>query len=151
MPKVLTLTLIQKDQELLLGLKKRGFGMGKWNGFGGKLEPGETIIEAASREVYEECNLASKNLVEFGLINFSWLSKQQDLEVHVFKCTEFSGEVEESEEMKPAWFSLDKIPYNKMWDDANYWLPLFLANKKFEADFIFDDNDKVIKHEIREK
>jgi 8-oxo-dGTP pyrophosphatase MutT (NUDIX family) len=151
MPKVLTLTLIQKDNQLLLGLKKRGFGMGKWNGFGGKPELGETIIEAAAREVYEECNLVPKDLVEVGLINFSWQNKQQDLEVHVFKCLEFSGEIEESEEMKPAWFSLDQIPYNKMWDDDNYWLPLFLANKKFEADFVFDDNDKVIKHEIREK
>ncbi len=151
MPKILTLTLIQKDQKLLLGLKKRGFGMGKWNGFSGKPELGETIMEAAAREVYEECNLAVKNLEEVGLINFSWLNKQQDLEVHVFKCTEFSGKIEESEEMKPAWFSLDKIPYDKMWDDDNYWLPIFLANKKFEADFVFDDNDKVIKHKLIEK
>lgn len=151
MPKILTLTLIQKNNQLLLGLKKRGFGMGKWNGFGGKVEAGETILEAAAREVFEECNLIPKNLEEVALINFSWQNKKQDLEVHIFKCTEFSGEAEESEEMKPVWFSLDKIPYAKMWDDDNYWLPLFLANKKFIAEFIFADNDKVVKHQIIEK
>ncbi len=34
---------------VLLGMKKRGFGAGKWNGFGGKVDPGETIVEAAAR------------------------------------------------------------------------------------------------------
>lgn len=39
------------DIKVLLGLKKRGLGVDKWNGFGGKLEPGETIEEAAKREM----------------------------------------------------------------------------------------------------
>lgn len=57
-PKRLTLVLLRatidaKDQ-ILLGMKKRGFGMGKWNGFGGKVEPGETIEEGALREMAEE-------------------------------------------------------------------------------------------------
>ena len=53
--KVLTLVLLREDNQVLLGMKKRGFGVGKWNGFGGKLEPGETVVEAAAREVKEEC------------------------------------------------------------------------------------------------
>ena len=53
--KVLTLVLLREDNRVLLGMKKRGFGVGKWNGFGGKLEPGETVLEAAAREVKEEC------------------------------------------------------------------------------------------------
>ena len=47
--KLLTLTLVQRENEVLLGFKKRGFGQGKWNGFGGKVEPGETIVNAAVR------------------------------------------------------------------------------------------------------
>ena len=53
--KVLTLVLLREDNRVLLGMKKRGFGAGKWNGFGGKLEAGETVVEAAAREVREEC------------------------------------------------------------------------------------------------
>ena len=44
---------------LLLGLKKRGFGQGKWNGFGGKLDEGETPRQAAIREMKEESDVES--------------------------------------------------------------------------------------------
>ncbi|KAJ1429629.1 hypothetical protein B484DRAFT_396306, partial [Ochromonadaceae sp. CCMP2298] len=33
----------QGVREVLLGMKKRGFGAGKWNGFGGKMDPGESM------------------------------------------------------------------------------------------------------------
>ena len=37
------------NKKILLGFKKRGFGVNKWNGLGGKCEPNETIIECAKR------------------------------------------------------------------------------------------------------
>lgn len=49
--KLMTLTMILKDDEILLGMKNRGMGKGKWNGFGGKVEPNETIDDAAIRYV----------------------------------------------------------------------------------------------------
>lgn len=48
-PKLLTLVLVVQPGKVLLGMKKRGFGVGKWNGFGGKVQPGETIEDAARR------------------------------------------------------------------------------------------------------
>lgn len=53
-PKRLTLVLLEKGSEILLGLKKRGFGKGLWNGFGGKVEPGEEIVDAATRYVFSK-------------------------------------------------------------------------------------------------
>jgi len=47
--KILTLAFVRRPGEILLGYKKRGFGVGKWNGFGGKVEIGETIHDAAKR------------------------------------------------------------------------------------------------------
>ena len=47
--KLFTLVIVLDGDKTLLGWKKRGFGVGKWNGFGGKVEPGETIINAAKR------------------------------------------------------------------------------------------------------
>lgn len=47
--KLLTLVMIMKDNKLLLGMKKRGFGKGRWNGFGGKVQENETILDAAKR------------------------------------------------------------------------------------------------------
>ena len=50
------LVIVNQDSKVLLGMKKRGFGTGFYNGFGGKVEPGETILEAAVREVqYSAC------------------------------------------------------------------------------------------------
>ena len=56
--KLVTLCLLVKDDKVLLAMKKRGFGMGKWNGVGGKVEDGETIEMAAARETGEEIGVA---------------------------------------------------------------------------------------------
>ncbi len=56
--KVCTLLLLKHENRVLLGMKKRGFGMGKWNGFGGKVDPGETLLAAALREMQEESGVA---------------------------------------------------------------------------------------------
>ena len=47
--KLLTLVLVREPGKILLGMKKRGFGQGRWNGFGGKVENGESILEGAKR------------------------------------------------------------------------------------------------------
>ena len=45
--KLYTLVLVIEGDRILLGLKKRGFGVGWWNGFGGKINHNETIEDAA--------------------------------------------------------------------------------------------------------
>jgi len=136
--KKLTLCLAVNESEILLGLKKRGFGEGRWNGFGGKLEKRETIEEAARREVFEESGLIVKELEKKGIITFEFESDQETLEVHIFQILNFEGEAKESEEMKPRWFNKKEIPFDKMWSDDKYWLPLFLDGKKFKGRFLFD-------------
>jgi 8-oxo-dGTP diphosphatase len=46
-----------RGPEVLLGLKKTGFGAGKWVGLGGHIEEGEKPEAAAVREVQEESSL----------------------------------------------------------------------------------------------
>ncbi len=146
----MTLTIIHQDDKLLLGMKKRGFGMGRYNGFGGKVEKDETIEEAARREVFEEVNLELIDLIQLGTIEFSWKEKSEVLEVHIFKSTKFNGIPEETEEMRPEWFDIKDIPFKKMWSDDPYWFPLFLENKKFNGKFVFDKKDQVVEHKINE-
>lgn len=147
---VLTLCLITQDNKILLGLKKRGFGAGKWNGFGGKVEAGETIQASLLREVKEESGLEIIDLAKVGLLNFEYHNKAEIFEVHVFKATKFSGEIQESEEMKPAWFEINDIPYDKMWPDDAHWLPLLLEGKKFSGRFIFGAGDVIKTKELKE-
>ena len=136
--KQLTLVIIHQNHRVLLGMKKRGFGAGRWNGFGGKIELGETISEAAERELFEEANIVADNLEEFGILNFKFVDQTPDLEVHIFRANSFSGELMETEEMRPQWFKIDEIPYDKMWADDIFWLPLLIKGEKFKGEFIFD-------------
>ncbi len=150
MKKVFTLCLIVKDGRILLGMKKRGFGMGKWNGFGGKVQPGETIEEAARRELFEEVGLEVPELEKIGINEFEFPNNPVALEVHVYKAIDFTGEPTESDEMRPEWFAIADIPYKKMWSDDIYWFPLFLEGKKFKGKYLFDDKEEVIKYSLLE-
>ena len=146
---ILTLWMIHQHPKILLGLKKRGFGKERWNGFGGHVESNETIEVAAKREVFEEAGVAVNNMEKMGMIHFGWASKpDHELEVHIFRTNVFEGEPTESEEMKPQWFHVDDIPYHAMWKDDVYWLPMLLAGKKFGGNFTFDDNDQIISHTL---
>jgi 8-oxo-dGTP diphosphatase/2-hydroxy-dATP diphosphatase len=148
--KLLTLVIIEKDGQVLLGMKKRGFGAGRWNGFGGKVEGEESLFQAAKRETLEESGIDVEELYEKGIIEFEFKRKQEILEVHIFKATNWQGEPGETEEMSPKWFDVSEIPYEEMWTDDKYWLPLFLEGKKFKGYFLFDGNDQVLKHKLEE-
>ena len=148
--KLLTLVIIEKNSQILLGMKKRGFGAGRWNGFGGKVEREESIEEAARRETLEESGVEVIDLDERGVIEFEFKGKPGILEVHIFKATNWQGKPEETEEMKPKWFNVADIPYEEMWTDDKYWLPLFLEGKRFKGRFLFNDNDQVLNYELKE-
>ncbi|MFA5931193.1 MAG: 8-oxo-dGTP diphosphatase [archaeon] len=150
MAKVMTLAFIREGDKILLGMKKRGFGAGRWNGFGGKVHPEETIEAAVAREFEEECGVKVTQTEQFGLINFEFRGKPEILEVHFFKVLKYTGEATESEEMKPQWFDITKIPFESMWKDDPYWMPLFLKGKKFKGHILFDEADNVLKVTLNE-
>lgn len=151
MRKILTLCLIVRDNHILLGMKKRGFGMGRWNGFGGKVESGETIEKAARRETQEECGITIRTMEEAGIHEFEFHDKKGDiLEVHVFRVNTFDGEPIETDEMRPRWFDIDALPYTEMWPDDIFWIPLFLEGKKFHTRFLFGEGDQILEQHIEE-
>jgi len=132
-------------------MKKRGFGAGRFNGFGGKLKVGETVEVAARREVFEEAGINVKSMSKVAVIEFEFQGNPELLEVHLFKIHEFSGEPQEGEEMRPQWFFVDEIPFRQMWSDDPYWFPYFLTDRQFSARFLFDKEEKVLDYHITEK
>lgn len=151
MKKISTLCLAVRDGKILLGMKKRGFGVGRWNGFGGKIEAGETIEEAATRETREECGIAINTMEKVGIHEFEFAEKPGEiLEVHVFRITDWSGKPMETEEMRPRWFAFDKIPFDTMWPDDPLWMPLFLSGKKFRTRFLFGEKDAILEQSVEE-
>ena len=150
--KELTLLFLQKEGEVLLAMKKRGFGAGRWNGVGGKLDSGETVEQALIRETQEEILVTPRDFKKAAEITFHEQHEGtlNDLQVHVFICSGWEGEPTETEEMAPRWFKLEAIPYDEMWDDDPHWLPQVLNGKKVKAEFHLDKNDKVSEYSVRE-
>lgn len=134
---------------VLLGMKKRGFGAGKWNGFGGKIEEGENIEEGAKRELLEECSLHATSLTRRGYIVFDMEESNKMLKVHVFETFDFTGEEVESGEMKPQWFEEVAIPYDNMWPDDTLWLPQVLAGNTILGRFEYSDDDTIEDYSVK--
>lgn len=135
------------EQALLLGLKKRGFGQGKFNGFGGKIQAGETNKAAALRELKEESGLIAheENLEQVGYIEFFFSGHPElDHPVYIYLVRNWQGEPRETEEMKPQWFSTAEIPYNQMWQDDQYWLPAVLQGHKINGKVTFSEDQEMI-------
>lgn len=134
------LFLFDPQGRVLLGLKKVGFGAGKWNGFGGKILPDETREAAAAREMLEESGLAVgiENLEPVAEVDF-YFADNHVFRVFVFFARQWSGCEMETEEMKPQWFQLSDIPYQEMWAGDSKWLPLVFDGKKVRARIDFDE------------
>jgi len=132
-----------RNQRVLLGMKKRGFGNGKYNGFGGKVKPGETVEAAAARELQEEAGVYCSELSKAGELAFFFPQKKEwDQTVHVFIASAWRGEPAESDEMRPEWFGYSALPFDRMWPDDPHWLPLVLRGQKVRAEFRFkQDSD----------
>lgn len=147
-----TLVFLRRDDEILLAMKKRGFGEGRWNGIGGKVGKGETIEEAMLRETKEEIDVEPTVFSQVAKITFDQYFKKEHalMSVNVFIATKWKGEPTESEEMKPQWFSINALPYDAMWADDPYWLPLVLEGKTIQASFTMDSNDVITNHTIEE-
>lgn len=139
-------------EKILLGMKKTGFGRGKYNGFGGKIEPGEAEKAAAVRELYEESGLmtAEKDLRLAGSLEFIFPDAPElNHTVAIFFVDTWQGQPKETEEMQPVWFYVENIPYEKMWADDIYWLPKVLSGQFAEGQVIFaEDNEKIAKIDI---
>lgn len=151
-----TLLYLLKDNQILLAMKKRGFGVGKYNGVGGKSEPGETIEQTMVRETQEEIGVTPTQYQKRGLLKFDQVVKgeRKVVDVHVFTSRIFNGEPRETEEMKPEWYGVNQIPYDKMFQTDKIWLPKLLANcAYFEGVFKFnaDLDSKLIDYKFEIK
>ncbi len=140
------LTFVVRDGNALLIHKKRGLGAGKVNAPGGRIEPGETPLQAAVRETQEEVGVTPTGLEERAMLRFAF-TDGYGLECHVFVAKDAEGTLTETDEALPFWCALAEIPFGQMWSDDRVWLPLVLEGRKLEAWFVFD-GDAALWHQM---
>lgn len=141
------IVFIRSGASILLIDKKRGLGAGKVNGPGGRIEPGETSVQAAIRETHEEVGLFVTDLDHRVVLQFAFVDGYM-LEVDVYFTSSYSGSLVETDEARPFWCLEASIPYAKMWADDRLWLPRALAGERIAGRFVFD-GDTMLTHELR--
>ena len=142
-----TIVFPVQNNEYLLGMKKRGFGAGWWNGYGGKLEPGETYEDSAKRETFEEVGIVIKGLKH--IANLVFYNDNNIQVVSRAYLAEFEGEPVETEEMSPKYFLPSEFPFSEMWPGDDKWIPDVIRGESSLKNFeiYFDKDDKFIKIE----
>ncbi len=132
-----TLLFVIEGHRILLIHKKRGLGAGTINGPGGRIEPGETPVEAAVRETREELGIHPHAPEHAGVLHFQFIDGLS-IHVEVFRSPGYTGTERETDEAVPLWTPVDQIPYDRMWEDDRYWIPLLLEGTFFKGFFTFD-------------
>ena len=145
---------INEHNQILLGRKKRGFGADKYNGFGGKIESGESFRQCAVRELYEESGI-KVNEHELDCVAFFDFQFPYDESLthigYVYFVRVTGAQPIESEEMEPHWFSVEDIPYEFMWAGDRVWLPMLLEGKLLDGPIRFgEDNSSVTFMNLKE-
>lgn len=108
-----------------------------WKGInfpGGHIEDGESIIDAAIREVKEETGIDVSDLQLCGIIH--WFNDQTGERYFVFnfKTDSWSGELlSETEEGKVFWADIDELAKLNLAEGFDERLPMFLEDKYTEG------------------
>lgn len=144
---VYPMTAVSGIEQVLLGRKLTGLGLGRWVGPGGKVEEGETLVEAAIRELEEEVGLIAHpdDLEPIARLDYPFPGRPHlSQRSHAYRLRRFSGAVRASEELSPKWWPLLELPLEDMWSDAKLWLPRALSGQYCQATITIGDRDDVL-------
>lgn len=143
-----TIVFPVREGKIFLANKKRGFGKGFLNGYGGKQQLDDATIEdTAIREMHEEGGVlaAKESLEKVAVIDFFKGGKEL-FQSHVFFCHAWEGVFQETEEMEAAEeHYLSRMPYERMWASDRVWVPLICSGKKIRATSYY--NEEMTKQE----
>jgi 8-oxo-dGTP diphosphatase len=150
--KLATLCYVQQNEKTLMlhRIKKvNDIHAGKWNGLGGKLDPGESPEQCVIREVREESGLQIMEPRYHGLLIFANF-KMEDWYVWVFSANHFSGDLLEqidSVEGHLEWIADGEVSQLSLWPSDLIFLPWLKQQKIFSARFQYD-GEKMLGHTV---
>jgi len=135
-----TLLFVTRAGQVLLIRKKRGLGAGKINGPGGKVDPGETPLQAALREAEEEVGVRAPTASHRGTLDFQFVDGlSMRVEVFVWDApADARIEPVETDEALPLWAPLTHLPLDEMWADDALWLAHALGGRTVQLRAVFE-------------
>ena len=148
--KFATLCYVKRNGQTLMihrVKKKNDMHQGKWNGLGGKLEPGETPEECAIREIREESGLVCKNPLLKGFLTFPGFAHDEDWYAFVFVVSEFEGELIDSKEGILKWIDDANLKDLDLWEGDYIFLPWLERSGLFSGKFIYKEG-KLVDHQV---
>lgn len=147
-----SLVFLIDGNKILLARKKRGFGVDKLNGYGGKMdESDKTIRDTAIREAQEEGHVTPIDLTHVATISYYFWDKPDIGQiVTVYLCRKWEGTPVETEEMAPEWFDITNVPYDRMWVSDIHYLPRLLNGETLEGELLFNTDGSVAEHDFKE-
>lgn len=146
---------LQQQDRVLLGLRKRvsaGLGEGLVAGIGGKIGDApelanETADAALVREFQEEVGVTPIKWENKGSVKFIFPAKSKwNQDVTIYTITAWEGQPQETEVIKPLWFPLTELPFERMWEDNQHWVPRALAGEMIQAVFLYDLDNKLAEY-----
>lgn len=141
-----TICFVQQDQKVLMIHRTKEPNKGKWNGVGGKIEPGEPPMEACRREIREETGLRVKNLTFRGVATF-----RGQTGMYVYIAEPITEELIASEEGEVAWKSLLwAMTSEEAASTIPYYLPEVLGvSPPVEHAFYFTEDGTISSYETK--
>lgn len=118
--------------------KKNDYHAGKWNGLGGKFNPGESPEDCVIREVKEESGLILKSPKMHGFITFPNFDGEHDWYVFIFTADLFDGKIIESNEGHLVWIPNEELTSLNLWDGDKIFLEWLFQDKFFSAKFKYE-------------
>jgi 8-oxo-dGTP diphosphatase len=148
--KLATLCYLRRNNQTLMMhrvKKKNDVHQDKWNGLGGKLNPGESPEECVTREIEEESGFHIKNPLLKGVLTFPEFSSGEDWYVFVFLATDFTGNMIDSAEGNLEWIDNDQLLNLNLWEGDHHFIKLLDKDVFFSGKFKYR-NGKLIEHNI---
>ena len=148
--KLATLCYLKMDGKTLMihRIKKENdMHQGKWNGLGGKLNPGESPEDCVIREVREESGLIISDPLLKGFLTFPGFANDEDWYAFVFVARKIVGQLTESEEGVLKWIDDEQLLNLDLWEGDLIFLPWLERPGIFSGKFIYRDG-KLVEHSV---
>lgn len=121
---------------------------GKWNGLGGKFQPGESPEECVIREVHEESGLLLQRPLLRGVLTWPLFDGKEDWMAFVFTGTDYSGRLaDQHREGELAWIPESEVLSRPLWEGDRVFLRWLLEGRFFSGKFVYSDG-RLVSHTV---